>query len=124
MATEKFSQFTAASTPALTDIVVGLQGGNNAQYTVGQIGGAVGVIGAPVPGDALANAGTAPVAAHSMARKLFAAYSGALFQVRRTSDNATLDIGTLSDGWADVSSLTTFLGASAGTVTQIYDQTG
>lgn len=76
------------------------------------------------PGDLLAAAGTPPVAAHGMVRKLFAAYSGPLFQVRRTSDNATQDIYAASDGWADMASLFSFLGTSGGAVAKLYDQSG
>ncbi len=50
------------------------------------------------PCDLYAAGGTPCVAAHSTTRALYAAYNGPLYQVRRTSDNATRDIGVLSAG--------------------------
>lgn len=50
------------------------------------------------PCDVLAEGGTPCVAAHSMVRGLFAAYSGPLYQLKRSSDNATLDIYPLTPG--------------------------
>jgi non-reducing end alpha-L-arabinofuranosidase len=38
------------------------------------------------------------VAAHSTTRALFANYNGPLYQVRRASDNQTLNIGVLETG--------------------------
>ncbi|MET7334951.1 arabinofuranosidase catalytic domain-containing protein [Nonomuraea sp. NPDC005650] len=43
--------------------------------------------------DIYAAGGTPCVAAHSTTRALYAAYNGALYQVRRSSDNATQNIG-------------------------------
>ena len=50
------------------------------------------------PCDLYAAGGTPCVAAHSTTRALYGAYNGALYQVRRASDNATRDIGVLSAG--------------------------
>src|SRR5690349_8442499 len=50
------------------------------------------------PCDIYASGGTPCVAAHSTVRALFGAYNGNLYQVRRASDNATLNIGVLSAG--------------------------
>jgi non-reducing end alpha-L-arabinofuranosidase len=50
------------------------------------------------PCDIYAAAGTPCVAAHSTTRALFAAYSGPLYQVRRSSDNTTANISPLSAG--------------------------
>src|SRR4051812_24996357 len=50
------------------------------------------------PCDIYASGGTPCVAAHSTTRALYGSYSGALYQVRRSSDNATRDIGLLSAG--------------------------
>jgi ABC-type nitrate/sulfonate/bicarbonate transport system substrate-binding protein len=41
--TIKFSGFTAASAPALADLLVGLQGGANVKYTLTQIAALLGV---------------------------------------------------------------------------------
>ena len=53
---------------------------------------------ASLPCDIYATAGTPCVAAHSTIRALFASYNGPLYQVRRASDGATTNIGTLSAG--------------------------
>ena len=50
------------------------------------------------PCDIFESTGTPCVAAHSMVRALYSAYSGRLYQVKRRRDNATLDIGTLAPG--------------------------
>src|ERR1700730_5920576 len=51
-----------------------------------------------LPCDIYAAAGTPCVAAHSTTRALFGAYSGNLYQVKRASDGATTNIGTLTAG--------------------------
>src|SRR2546423_10632688 len=50
------------------------------------------------PCDIYATGGTPCVAAHSTTRALYGAYNGPLYQVRRSSDNATRDIGVASAG--------------------------
>ncbi|MBS2967043.1 cellulose binding domain-containing protein, partial [Actinocrinis puniceicyclus] len=50
------------------------------------------------PCDIFAAGGTPCVAAHSTTRALYAAYNGPLYQVRRSSDNSTRDIGVVSAG--------------------------
>ncbi|MEU8280396.1 arabinofuranosidase catalytic domain-containing protein, partial [Microbispora bryophytorum] len=45
------------------------------------------------PCDIYAAGGTPCVAAHSTTRALYGNYNGSLYQVRRSSDNATRDIG-------------------------------
>ncbi|MEV1205523.1 arabinofuranosidase catalytic domain-containing protein [Microbispora rosea] len=45
------------------------------------------------PCDIYAAGGTPCVAAHSTTRALYSSYNGPLYQVMRTSDNATRDIG-------------------------------
>jgi hypothetical protein len=68
------------------------------------IAGAFGVSGisaraiGPLPCDIYAAGGTPCVAAYSTVHALFSAYNGNLYQVERASDNATLNIGTLSAG--------------------------
>lgn len=121
MAGRTFSQIVnSPSNLASADHLVGVTAANtDVLFTPLQVG-----LISQLPGDALTAAGTPSVAAHSMIRKLFAAYNGNLFQVRRTSDNAIQDIGVAADGFADVASLNTFLGVSSGAVVQIYDQTG
>ena len=50
------------------------------------------------PCDIYAAGGTPCVAAHSTVRALYGTYSGNLYQVRRSSDNTTRDIGVLTAG--------------------------
>ena len=67
--------------------------------------------------------GTPCVAAHSTVRALYGSYHGPLYQLRRASDNTTLDIVTLSPGgYADSASQDKFCGASACHIWKIFDQ--
>jgi non-reducing end alpha-L-arabinofuranosidase len=79
---------------------------------------------APCPCDIYATGGTPCVAAHSTVRALYSTYNGPLYQVKRTSDNQTKDIGTLTPGgFANAAAVDSFLaGGKAGTVSIIYDQ--
>jgi Protein of unknown function (DUF2793)/GDSL-like Lipase/Acylhydrolase family/Alpha-L-arabinofuranosidase B, catalytic len=56
--------------------------------------------------------------------KLRAAYTGKAFQIKRASDNTILDVGFLASGFADFASADTFVGASTGTFTKWFDQSG
>jgi hypothetical protein len=77
------------------------------------------------PCDIYAAAGTSCVAAHSTTRALYASYSGNLYQVKRSSDSATLNIGLLSTGGvANAPAQDTFCANTKCTITQIYDQSG
>ena len=71
------------------------------------------------PCDHFAAGGTPCVAAHAMSRALFSAYAGRLFQLRRASDNATLDISATSPGAAHEA----FCPRLDCVVQRIYDQT-
>jgi len=109
-----------------------------ARYAVVLGGAAALVAGALVTGSAgsAAAAGTAPcdiyaangtpcVAAHSTTRALFGAYNGRLYQVRRSSDGATTDVGTLSaGGFANSATQDSFCANTSCVITIIYDQTG
>jgi hypothetical protein len=64
------------------------------------------------------------VAAHSTTRALFAAYNGPLYQVTRTSDGATHDIGLLSaGGYANAADQDSFCANTTCRINKIYDQT-
>jgi non-reducing end alpha-L-arabinofuranosidase len=77
------------------------------------------------PCDIYAAAGTPCVAAHSTTRALYAAYSGNLYQVRRSSDNTTLNIGTVSAGGvANAAAQDSFCSGTTCVITEIYDQSG
>src|SRR5215471_827775 len=76
------------------------------------------------PCDIYASGGTPCVAAHSTTRALFGSYSGRLYQVRRSSDNATTDIGTLSAGGAaNAAAQDSFCAGTSCVISIIYDQT-
>lgn len=62
------------------------------------------------------------VAAYSL-RRLRNAYSGAVVNVRRSSDNATKDIGFAGNDF-DVAGFNTFVGGGSGFVAIWYDQSG
>ncbi len=74
------------------------------------------------PCDIYAAGGTPCVAAHSTVRALYANYRGALYQVRRASDNATHNIGLLADGYANSATQDAFCAKTPCIITRIYDQ--
>ncbi|MFJ9906946.1 arabinofuranosidase catalytic domain-containing protein [Streptomyces sp. NPDC101152] len=77
------------------------------------------------PCDIYAAGGTPCVAAHSTTRALYAAYNGPLYQVRRASDNATLNIGVLTaGGFANAPAQDSFCANTSCVITDIYDQSG
>nr|WP_255956094.1 arabinofuranosidase catalytic domain-containing protein [Streptomyces sp. ODS25] len=77
------------------------------------------------PCDIYAAGGTPCVAAHSTVRALYGSYSGKLYQVRRSSDNATRDVGALAAGGrADASAQDSFCSGSTCVITAVYDQSG
>jgi hypothetical protein len=73
-----------------------------------------------LPCDIYAAGGTPCCGAYSTVRKLYSTYSGPLYQVRRTSDGQTMNIGAATPG-ADQDA---FLGSGAGTISRLYDQSG
>ncbi|OPG02368.1 alpha-L-arabinofuranosidase [Microbispora sp. GKU 823] len=77
------------------------------------------------PCDIYASGGTPCVAAHSTTRALYANYNGPLYQVRRSSDNTTRDIGVLSPGGAaNAATQDSFCSGTSCVITKIYDQSG
>src|SRR5690349_17499143 len=77
------------------------------------------------PCDIYAAGGTPCVAAHSTTRALYGSYNGPLYQVRRSSDNTTRDIGLLSaGGYADAAAQDAFCANTTCLITVIYDQSG
>jgi len=96
-------------------------GGTGSGGTAGT-GGATSVVG---PCDIYASGATPCVAAHSTVRALFGTYDGKLYQVRRSSDNTTKDIGVLSrGGFADATAQDTFCSNTNCVITIVYDQSG
>src|SRR5215813_5404909 len=76
------------------------------------------------PCDIYAAGGTPCVAAHSTTRALFAGYDGPLYQVRRASDNATLNIGLLTPGgFANGAAQDSFCANTTCVINIIFDQT-
>ena len=63
-------------------------------------------------------------AAWSVSRKLRAGYNGYAINVRRSSDNTSINVGFNGDGTLDTASMLTFCGAGDGFVATIYDQSG
>lgn len=55
-------------------------------------------------------------------RRLRSSYSGYCIEVRRSSDNATLNIGFDSSGYLDISTLLSFVGSGSGFVKTWYNQ--
>jgi hypothetical protein len=77
------------------------------------------------PCDIYAAGGTPCVAAHSTTRALYAAYDGALYQVRRASDNTTVSIYPLTAGGvANAATQNSFCAGTTCVITEIYDQSG
>jgi non-reducing end alpha-L-arabinofuranosidase len=78
---------------------------------------------APCPCDIYKAGNTPCVAAHSTVRALYESYNGPLYQIKRTSDNQTRDIGVLtSGGFANAAAVDSFLRNTTGTIAIIYDQ--
>ncbi|RSD11877.1 arabinofuranosidase catalytic domain-containing protein [Amycolatopsis eburnea] len=101
------------------------------QTTGAAVALAAGALAAPAqaatqgPCDIYATGGTPCVAAHSTTRALYGAYNGALYQVRRASDNATRDVGVLSAGGvANAATQDSFCAGTTCLITVIYDQSG
>ncbi|MBP2706675.1 RICIN domain-containing protein [Microbispora sp. RL4-1S] len=77
------------------------------------------------PCDIYAAGGTPCIAAHSTTRALFSSYSGNLYQVRRSSDNTTRNIGVLTTGGtANAATQDSFCAGTSCVITVLYDQSG
>ncbi|MGB8603379.1 MAG: arabinofuranosidase catalytic domain-containing protein, partial [Rhizomicrobium sp.] len=78
--------------------------------------------------DIYASAGTPCAAAHSTTRALYAAYNGPLYQILRTSDGKTLDIGVVQPsaqdggGYADAAAQDRFCADTYCSISILYDQ--
>ncbi|WP_433618618.1 arabinofuranosidase catalytic domain-containing protein [Dactylosporangium sp. CA-139114] len=77
------------------------------------------------PCDIYAAGGTPCIAAHSTVRALYGSYSGSLYQIRRSSDNTTRNIGVLTRGGAaNASAQDSFCAGTSCVVTILFDQSG
>lgn len=75
------------------------------------------------PCDIYKTGNTPCVAAHSTVRALYGAYAGNLYQVRRSSDNTTKDIGVLAAGTeANGAAQEAFCANTTCVISKIYDQ--
>lgn len=78
-----------------------------------------------LPCDIYAADGGPCVAAHSTVRALYATYNGPLYQVRKGSDQSTMDIGVVAPGgFAKSDDQDAFCGTDSCTISVIYDQSG
>ena len=68
--------------------------------------------------------GSVPLSAAYSLRLLSTGYAGNAIQVRRSSDNATQDVGFTANGDLDTASLKTFTGINNAFVVTWYDQSG
>ncbi|MFF6994373.1 alpha-L-arabinofuranosidase B [Streptomyces sp. NPDC008313] len=76
-----------------------------------------------LPCDIYGSAGTSCVAAHSTTRAMYSSYSGRLYQVKRASDGARADVGTLSaGGYANAAAQDSFCSGTTCVINVIYDQ--
>lgn len=77
------------------------------------------------PCDIYSSGGTPCVAAHSTTRALYGAFNGALYQVKRGSDNTTTTIAPVSAGGvANAAAQDKFCASTTCLITIIYDQSG
>lgn len=107
---------------ANTATLVRVSGINNAGTGTPSSSASFTTLPAPVT---LGVSGIASARAYSVARKIVSNYTGPLINVRRSSDNATQDIGFVSGtGDLDTSALSTFVGSNSAYVATLYDQSG
>jgi non-reducing end alpha-L-arabinofuranosidase len=75
------------------------------------------------PCDIYGAASTPCVAAYSTVRALYSAYDGPLYQVKRTSDGTTTNVGLLAaGGYANAAQQDVFCAHTACVITELYDQ--
>ena len=111
------------TSPIRRILLAGTAGALAAGYLVGTA--STSQAAAPGPCDIYASGGTPCVAAHSTTRALYGAYNGPLYQVRRSSDNATRDIAPMSvGGVADAAAQDSFCAGTTCLITVLYDQSG
>jgi hypothetical protein len=65
-----------------------------------------------------------PFSMWSCARRLWSGYTGPLIQIRRTNDNAVLDIGFNKFNQLDILAISEFCKVDSGRVSILYDQSG
>ena len=100
----------------------GIYRGFSEKLFEGQVPINIGTIGKFNISDLLLDTYTGAAAAYSL-RRLSGSYTGSSIEVRRASDNATLDIGFVNNE-LDTATLSTFCSGTNGYVTTWYDQSG
>ncbi len=110
--------FGVSSTSTKTYTVTALTDATCSAQASGLTGSAVITVSNPTLGI------TQNAAAAYSVRKVNNCYSGYALTVRRSSDNATQDIGFTSGGDLNQAALTAFVGAGSGYVAKWYDQSG
>jgi len=86
--------------------------------------GSLGVLSAQNTLDKVGLTAASPASAAYSLRKLSSSYLGYACRVRRSSDNATQDIGFTAGGDLDAASLLSFTGSGDGFISIWYDQSG
>jgi hypothetical protein len=76
----------------------------------------------PRPCDVYALGATPCVAAYSTTRAMYAGYDGPLYVIERGSDDATLPVGTLENGYVDAAAQDRFCAATTCQITELIDQ--
>ena len=92
---------------------------NASNYTISYVSGTLAVVASTIT-----NTGTTPSTAAYSLRLVNTSYAGKAINVRRSSDNTTLDIGFTANGDLDTTALKTFVGSGNGYVVIWYDQSG
>jgi len=101
----------------------GIFRGFGEKLTQGQTPTQLGLVGSSATYQGILNFYPNAARAYSL-RLLTTDYSGSAIRVRRSNDNAELDIGFTALGDLDTTALTTFVGVNSGFVTTWYDQSG
>ena len=76
-----------------------------------------------LPGDTWGDITTDEIPGLYSLQRISGTYSGPAIQVRRSYDNALMDIGFTTDGSLDLTTIYSFVGTASGYLTTFYDQT-
>jgi hypothetical protein len=116
---------TASEVGATITVTVTAHNEGSGSTGVSATSAGVGPVAAGIGGpDILDDVTAPPTGVFSAYRRMLSSYSGSLIRVSRSSDSTEQDIGVGADGLLDTSALTTFVGASTGSVVKVYDQSG
>ena len=76
-----------------------------------------------LPGDTWGDITTDEIPGLYSLQRISGTYSGPAIQIRRSYDNALMDIGFTTDGSLDLTTIYSFVGTASGYLTTFYDQT-